>query len=169
MPKLLPLTVATAATADLPSSSKSSHGRQQGIEPACRHVAIVLNYAPSPHKHATDMPGAWWWPPPRVAPPPAVTVYRANPTDSARSSNLAGAGAHATKKKVSQTAYSLCTTLFVKYDSAVDSMRRCSNHDFLDLTLGPHPSRCVRPVPCTFPRPGGSHTSVTWCMHLLDV
>ena len=25
-------------------------------------------------------------------------------------------------------------------------MRRCSNHDFLDLTLGPHPSRRVRPV-----------------------
>ena len=99
VPKPLPLTAATAATAHLPSSSKSSHGRQQGIEPACRHVAIVLNYAPSPHKHATDIPGAWWWPPPRVAPPPAVTVYRANPTDSARSSNLAGAGAHATKIK----------------------------------------------------------------------
>ena len=97
VPKLLPLTAEAAETADLPSSSKSSHGRQQGIEPACRHVAIVLNYAPSPHKHATDIPGAWWWPPPRVAPPLAVTVYLTDSTDSARSADQAGSVPRATK------------------------------------------------------------------------
>ena len=96
-------------------------------------VTIHYTNASSYYKCAATIRAPSWCRPPRVAPPPAVTVYRANPTDSARSSNLAGAGAHATKKKVSQTAYSLCTTLFVKYDSAVDSMRRCSNHDFLDL------------------------------------
>ena len=141
VPKLPPLTAAAAITAHLRTTSKSTHGRWQAVEAAHRHHPMLPMNASSYYKCAATIRAPSWCRPPRVAPPPAVTVYRANPTDSARSSNLAGAGAQATKKKVSQTAYSLCTTLFVKYDSAVDSMRRCSNHDFLDLTLGPHPSR----------------------------
>ena len=102
VPKLLPLTAEAAETADLPSSSKSSHGRQQGIEPACRHVPMVLNYAPSPHKHATNIPGAWWWPPPRVALPPAVTVRLTDSTDSARFADQAGSVARATSTKITK-------------------------------------------------------------------
>ena len=152
VPKPPPLTAAAAITAHLRTTSKSTHGRWQAVEAAHRHHPMLPMNASSYYKCAATIRAPSWCRPPRVAPPPAVTVYRANPTDSARSSNLAGAGAHATKKKVSQTAYSLCTTLFVKYDSAVDSMWRCSNHDFLDLTLGPHPSWCLRPVPHALPR-----------------
>ena len=98
-PKPPPLTAATAITAHLRTTSKSTHGRWQAVEAAHRHHPMLLLNASSYYKCAATIRAPSWCRPPRVAPPPAVTVYRANPTDSARSSNLAGAGAHATKKK----------------------------------------------------------------------
>ncbi len=99
VPKPPPLTVATAITAHLRTTSKSTHGRWQAVEAAHRRHPMLLLNASSYYKCAATIRAPSWCWPPRVAPPPAVTVYRANPTDSARSSNLAGAGAQATKKK----------------------------------------------------------------------
>ena len=99
VPKPPPLTAATAITAHLRATSKSTHGRWQAVEAAHRHHPMLPTNASSYYKCAATILAPSWCRPPRVAPPPAVTVYRANPTDSARSSNLAGAGAQATKKK----------------------------------------------------------------------
>jgi len=99
VPKPPPLTAATAITAHLRATSKSTHGRWQAVEAAHRHHPMLPTNASSYYKCAATILAPSWCRPPRVAPPPAVTVYRANPTDSARSSNLAGAGVQATKKK----------------------------------------------------------------------
>ena len=106
VPKPPPLTAAAAITAHLRTTSKSTHGRWQAVEAAHRHHPMLPMNASSYYKCAATIRAPSWCRPPRVAPPPAVTVYRANPTDSARSSNLAGAGAHATKKK----GYAACGT-----------------------------------------------------------
>ena len=72
VPKPPPLTAATAITAHLRATSKSTHGRWQAVEAAHRHHPMLPTNASSYYKCAATILAPSWCRPPRVAPPPAV-------------------------------------------------------------------------------------------------